>query len=83
MIVREKERGARQEILAFLEEHGYVKDEGDPRTKEEMVDSVLPFIIDKTKKKYRMMGNITCAAAAASSGTPMVSKEIMYTELAE
>ena len=80
MIIREKESDARQEILDFLEEQGYVKDETDPRTKEEMVESILPIVIDKAGKKYSMMGNITCAAAAVSSGVPMLSKAEFYAE---
>ena len=83
MFVREKDSDARRELLDYLEDQEYVKDETDPRTKEEMVESVLPLVIDKAGKKYSMMGNITCAAAAVSSGVPMLSKAEFFAEFDE
>lgn len=47
------------------------------RNKKEIIESFLPIYVDKTDKNYWMMGNVTCAAAAASSNK-MIRKEAFY-----
>ncbi len=75
MFVRENDTNKRREILECLENMGYRLDESEPRTRQEIIDSVLPITVDEKKKEYRMMGNVTCAAAAASSGCLITREE--------
>ena len=75
--VREKDPDGRREILEFLENMGYRLDEEEPRTRQEIIESVLPITVDRKNKEYRMMGNVTCAAAAVSSGR-MITKEEFF-----
>ena len=77
MFVREKDPDGRREILEFLENMGYRLDEEEPRTRQEIIESVLPITVDRKNKEYRMMGNVTCAAAAVSSGR-MITKEEFF-----
>lgn len=75
IFVREKDPDGRCEILEFLEGMGYKTDEEETRTRQEIVESVLPITVDKRNKEYRMMGSVTCAAAAVSSGRMMTKEE--------
>lgn len=77
IFVREKDPDGRREILEFLENMGYRLDEEEPRTRQEIIESVLPITVDRKNKEYRMMGNVTCAAAAVSSGR-MITKEEFF-----
>ena len=77
IFVREKEPDGRREILEFLENMGYGLDEEEPRTRQEIIGAVLPIMVDSKNKEYRMMGNVTCAAAAVSSGR-MITKEELF-----
>ena len=77
MFVREKDPDGRREILEFLENMGYKLDEEEPRTRQEIIGAVLPITVDSKNKEYRMMGNVTCAAAAVSSGR-MITKEKFF-----
>ena len=67
----------RREMLAFLEEKGFVSDKDEFRSKEEIISSFLPIVVNIMEKNYRMMGNVTCAAAAASSRC-MFTKDEFY-----
>ena len=77
IFVREKDPDGRRKILEFLENKGYRMDVEEPRTRQEIIGSVLPITVDRKNKEYRMMGNVTCAAAAVSSGR-MITKEEFF-----
>ncbi len=74
-IVKEKESMFREEIVEFLEEQGYMLDETESRSRQEIIDYFLPIMINIKKKVYAMMGNVTCAAAASSTGEVHTRKE--------
>ncbi len=76
-IVDERENKTRTEIIEFLEELGYEIAHDEFRSKEEIINSPFPLVVDKSKQQYWMLGNITCAAAAASGGK-MIKKEVFY-----
>ena len=67
----------RREMLAFLEEKGFVSDKDEFRSKEEIISTFLPIVVNVVERNYRMMGNVTCAAAAASKGC-MFTKDEFY-----
>ncbi len=77
IFVREKDSDARSKILEFLDNMDYSQDGEETRTRLEIIDSILPIVVDRKRKKYRMMGNITCAAGAVSSGR-MITKEELF-----
>ncbi len=81
-LLDERKPDERSRVIAFLEESGYRKKEDESRGKEEIIDSFLPLYADKSEKAYWMMGNVTCAAAARSSGQ-LVGKEAFYEWLKE
>ncbi|MCR5337631.1 MAG: hypothetical protein K6E75_03650 [Lachnospiraceae bacterium] len=69
-------------VIAFLEENGYRKKEDESRGRQEIIDSFLPLYADKSEKAYWMMGNVTNAAAARSSGQ-LAGKDVFYKWLKE
>ena len=73
--VHAKEVRDRQEIVLFLEKHGYELDKAEQRSKEEIIGYFLPIIVNLTEKTFKMMGNVTCAAAASSKGCIMDKDE--------
>lgn len=77
IFVREKYSDARSKILEFLDNMDYSQDGEETRTRLEIIDSILPIVVDRKNKEYRMMGNITCAAGAVSSGR-MITKEELF-----
>ena len=58
--VDEEERAS---IVAFLTENGFTWE-----TEESIPDSRFPLIVSLKDKTVSLMGNVTCAAAAAGSG---------------
>ena len=66
---RDKEERAR--IIEMLENDGFILREEAVRTKQEIIEAVLPLMVNMKDKNYDMMGNTTCAAAAYSSGALM------------
>ena len=66
--VRTKNTEERRELIEFLETHGYRLDPKEFRSKEDILNGSLPISVDLNGGKYNMMGNVTCAAAAAASG---------------
>ena len=76
LYVAEKDKGNREEIILFLEKNGYTRTESELRSRKEIIDGFLPLSVDLGGKKYGMMGNVTCAAAAASSHTLITKAEL-------
>ena len=63
--IDEREKKNRLELIVFLELNGYNLDKYEKRSKETIVEGILPIDVDPINKGYRMMGNVTCAACAA------------------
>ena len=72
--VDERDKKNRIEFIEFLEENGYNLDKDEKRSKETIIEAILPIDVDPTNKEYRMMGNVTCAACAAQQKL-LISKE--------
>ncbi len=68
MFVRENDRGVREQLIKTLENDGYIMDEKIALSREDIIDSNLPIIVNTLDKTYSRMGNVTCAAAAVGSG---------------
>lgn len=68
MFVRENDKEIREKLIKTLENDGYIKDEKKSLSRDDIIDSDLPIIINTLNKTYDRMGNVTCAAAAAGSG---------------
>ena len=64
--VDERDKMRRLELIVFLELNGFTLDKWEKRSPEAIIEGILPIDIDLANKEYRMMGNVTCAAAAAS-----------------
>ena len=67
MYVDVREREKRLELIEFLEQEGFKVDYNGFRNKAWIVDSVLPIIVRFEDKTIDRIGNVTCAAALASS----------------
>jgi len=76
-IIKEKDSARRKELIEFLKGKGYRLAEDENRGEQEITDSFLPIIVKAYDKTYSMMGNVTCAAAAAASGC-FISVEEFY-----
>ena len=66
-----RDREKRAGIIDMLEKDGFVISNDAVRTRQEIIDAVLPLVVDIPGKSYDMMGNVTCAAAAVSCGALM------------
>ena len=58
----------RKKLIETLEVDGYKLDEEFPLTRQDVLESNLPVVVNSEKKVYSRMGNVTSAAAAAQSG---------------
>ena len=64
--VRDKKE--RQIFIEYLEAHGFKCDEDEVTTRQSTIDSIFPITVDALHKKYGHLHNVTCSAAAATSG---------------
>ena len=58
----------RKKLIETLEVDGYKLDNEFSLTRQDVLESNLPVVVDSENKVYSRMGNVTCAAAAAQSG---------------
>ena len=68
LYVRTRDRSARQRMIENLERDGF---QPERISRQEVLESNLPLAVDIAGKQYGVMGNITCAAAAATQGRLM------------
>ena len=66
--VRVSDPDDRKKLIETLEGDGFKLDEEFPLSRQDVLESNLPIIVDIENKIYGRMGNVTCAAAAAQSG---------------
>ena len=69
--IRNKEE--RKDFIKNLEAKGYTIDKTCFNI-EDIIDGIFPIAVNITEKKFHMMGNVTTAAAAASSGV-LINRE--------
>lgn len=83
MLIKESDSKKRTDFIVFLEKNGYVIDETEPRSRQIIADDFLPIMVNQFEKTYRMMGNVTCAAAVAGSskGRCFISMEEAYEKI--
>jgi DNA polymerase III delta prime subunit len=79
MLVRTMVDEEREKLMEFLENEGFELDKDEFRSREVILDEGLPISIDLEEKKYRMIGNVTCAAAAVTCGV-MKTADDFYAE---
>lgn len=73
--IDEKDPAKREKLISFLEEGGYDFDDEELRSRQEIIEGILPIMVNMAERIYRMMGNVTCAAGAASSGRVVTTEE--------
>lgn len=66
--VKVKGKQERQSFIEHLEKHGFKCDEDEVTTRQSTIDSRFPITVDTLHKKYGHLHNVTCSAAAATSG---------------
>ena len=66
--VRVSDIEARNDLIEMLENKGYTMDENDGDTRQEILGSTFPIMVNITDKEYGVLHTITSAAAASSSG---------------
>ena len=64
--VRDKKE--RKAFIEYLEAHGFKCDEDEVTTRQSTIDSKFPITVDAGNKLYGHLHNVTCSAAAATSG---------------
>ena len=65
--VKTKDKSEREEFINYLEKKGFIIDESH-FSKQDILCSILPIIVNLSKKTINVMGNITVAACAAQCG---------------
>ena len=70
--IRVNDRQTRQRLIDDLRARGFTL---DPMEQRPIPELKLPLTVDWDRKTYGAMGNITCAAAAATSGALMTVDE--------
>ena len=76
LYVRTNDRVTRQRIIADLELRGF---NAESQARQEILESRFPLRINMAEKAYGAMGNVTCVAAAASSGR-LISVDEFYAQ---
>lgn len=66
--VKVKDEQERQTFIEYLEKYGFKCDEDEITTKQSTIDSIFPITVDAGNKLYGHLHNVTCSAAAATSG---------------
>ena len=66
--VKVKDEQERQTFIEYLEAQGFKCDEDEVTTRQSTIDSIFPITVDALHKKYGHLHNVTCSAAAATSG---------------
>lgn len=62
-----KDRDERLQVIEYLEKDGFICCKSDGRSREAIIESLFPLVIRFREKSISCVGNVTCAAAAASS----------------
>ena len=75
LFVRFFSKEDRIKLIEFLEADGYTCEENQAFSRNSIIDSTLPLVIERDEKSIRHMGNVTCAAAAAGSGVIMSDRD--------
>ena len=73
--IGEKDPAEREKLICFFEDKGFALDTEEFRGRQGIIDGTLPIVVDMAKRTYWMMGNVTSAAGAASSGAIVTAEE--------
>lgn len=75
--VKVKGEQERQAFIEYLEAHGFKCDEDEITTRQSTIDSVFPITVDAGNKMYGHLHNVTCSAAAVTSGKIITAAEFI------
>ena len=78
-IVVPRDKQARQVFIEYLEKHGFKCDEDEITSRQSTIDSKFPITVDAVNKMYGHLHNVTCSAAAVTSGRIITSAEFIET----
>ena len=71
------DKESRQDLVEFLEQQGYECEEDNVTTREKVLNTRLPVVVNVIDRKYSMLHNVVCAAASIASNM-LVSEEEFY-----
>lgn len=77
--VRNKQE--RQTFIEYLEKHGFKCDADEVTTRQSTIDSKFPITVDAGNKLYGHLHNVTCSAAAVTSGKIITAAEFIEKHL--
>ena len=75
--VNQKGKHERRAFIEYLETHGFECDEDEITTRQSTIDSVFPITVDAGNKLYGHLHNVTCSAAAVTSGRVLSTAEFI------
>ena len=75
--VDERDSKKRQAFIEYLEAHGFKCDEDEVTTRQSTIDSKFPITVDAGNKLYGHLHNVTCSAAAVTSGRIITATEFI------
>ena len=75
--VDERDSQKRQVFIEYLEKHGFKCDEDEVTTRQSTIDSKFPITVDVGNKLYGHLHNVTCSAAAVTSGRIITAAEFI------
>ena len=77
--VRNKQE--RQTFIEYLEKHGFKCDVDEVTTRQSTIDSKFPIKVDAGNKLYGHLHNVTCSAAAVTTGKIITATEFIEKHL--
>ena len=75
--VDERNKQERQVFIEHLEKHGFKCDEDEVTTRQSTIDSKFPITVDASNKLYGHLHNVTCSAAAVTTGKIITAAEFI------
>ena len=75
--VDERDSQKRQVFIEYLETYGFKCDEDEVTTRQSTIDSKFPITVDAVNKLYGHLHNVTCSAAAVTTGKITTAAEFI------
>ena len=73
--VDERDKQERGVFIEYLEKNGFKCDEDEVTTRQSTIDSKFPITVDAGNKLYGHLHNVTCSAAAVTTGRIITAAE--------
>ena len=71
------DKESRKDLVEFLEMQGYECEEDNVTTREKVLNTRLPVVVNVIDRKYSILHNVVCAAASIASNM-LISEEEFY-----